>query len=907
VEVPPASGPTEGEITSEPRAPQRAWPTSTYRVQLHADFTFDDAAALAPYLAALGISHLYCSPVLQAAPGSAHGYDVVDHGMLSEDLGGPAAFARMVDALADHGLSVLLDTVPNHMALAGSSNRWWWDVLEDGPASRYAGHFDIDWSGSGLDGGPSVLMPILGDHVGRVLEDGELGLARKGGVFVVTYHDHELPVSPRSVDDLLALAAARAGSAELAELARGFGGLPHAARGTPDVVEERHRGKLELRRRLAALAQLDPAVDEAIGAELAAVVADPDAFDALLARQNYRLAHWRTADEELDYRRFFSITTLVGVRVEDQQVFDESHRLLAELVHSGRVAGLRIDHVDGLRDPAGYLQRLRDLAPEAYIVVEKILQSGESLPGSWPVEGTSGYDHLIAVNDLFVDPNGEEPMTAGYDSFVGGHVVFRDVEHESKRHVMTGELAAETERLTGLLARVCATRRRHRDHTRRELREVLREVLAGMPVYRTYVVPGQAPTATDRAHIGAALASAAQQLPDVDDELLQLLGRVLLLEEQGEVEEELAVRFQQLSAPVMAKGIEDTAFYRYGRLVSLNEVGGDPARFGREPREFHEHCSHLAQQWPATMLTLSTHDTKRSADVRARLAVLSEIPDRWWAAVDRWSQVNERHRRDGWPDRETELLAYQTLVGAWPIEPDRLVQVISKSTKEAKTLTSWTSPNQAYDEAVERFVRGISTDDDFTSDVQAFLEENRILELGRVTSLAQAALLVTSPGVPDIYQGTELWDLSLVDPDNRRPVDHDLRRGLLDELHGASAEDALTHLDDGGAKLWMLARILRHRRRDPALFQSSAYEPLDVDGPKARHAVAFRRERLVVVVPRLLAGLGGDWEGTTVDLPSAGGPWIDLLSGTEREAGQAEVGTVLDRFPVSVMVAGEER
>jgi len=875
------------------------WPTATYRVQLHAGFTFDDAAALAPYLAALGVSHLYCSPVLQAAPGSTHGYDVVDHGRLSDELGGAAGFERLSDALAEHGLSMIVDTVPNHMALAGSANKWWWDVLEDGPASRYADHFDIDWDGAVPGLGPSVLVPILADHVGRVLEAGELGLARRGGAFVVTYHDHALPLSPRSMAEVLGKAAARCGSTDLAAIADDHGALPHASRTDPAAVEGRHRGKVELRQRLATLCQLDAGVAVAIDAELVAVIRDPDAFDHLLQRQNYRLAHWRTADEELDYRRFFSITSLVGLRVEDEEVLRESHRLLIDLLAQGRVSGLRIDHVDGLRDPTGYLRRLRALAPDAYLVVEKILQPGEQLPERWPVQGTSGYDHLSSVNGLFVDPAGEEALTAAYTAFVGDDAPFAEVAHAAKHHVLEGELVAEVERLTSLLVDVCARRRRHRDHTRRELRAALDEVLASMAVYRTYVVPGEVPTQHDRSAVQHALASAAARRPDLDPELLELLGRVLLLEDWGVAETELAVRFQQLSAPVMAKGVEDTAFYRYARLVSLNEVGGDPGTFGTSVADFHEQCRRLAELWPDSMLTLSTHDTKRSVDVRSRIDLLSELPEAWGAAVDRWAARNAVHRCGGVPDPQTELLLYQTLVGTWPIETSRLVAATVKAAKEAKLHTSWTAPDPDHDEALVRFVSAIVGDECFVAELEAFLADHRIVELGRRTSLAQTALLITAPGVPDVYQGTELWDLSLVDPDNRRAVDHVLRQRILDEVLDASPEDAIARLDDGGAKLWLLARVLRHRRRHPAPYQSHRYAPLRVAGERARHVVAFEREGLAVVVPRLLVGLADRWDDTTVELPP--GPWIDVLSGDPHRGGERAVAEVLARFPVAVL------
>ena len=873
-------------------APARA----TYRVQLHAGFTFDDAAALVPYLARLGVSHLYCSPVLQAVPGSTHGYDVVDHSRLSDDLGGATAFQRLARALAEHDLSMVLDIVPNHMALAGAANRWWWDVLEDGPASRYARHFDIDWSPAAEGTGPSVLMPILGDHYGRVLEAGELHLSRVAGSFTVRYAEHELPLSPRSVRELLRAAAKRADSPELAGIADRLEGLPPAD--AVDAVEERHAGKEALRHELRALTAASAPVADAIDVELAAVSSDPDALDELLGRQSYRLAHWRTAAEELDYRRFFDITTLVGLRAEDPHVFDDTHHLLLDLVAAGDVTGLRVDHIDGLRGPAGYLHRLAGSAAGAFVAVEKILAVDEELPEGWPVVGTSGYDFLNRVGDLFVDPDGLAGIDAWYRGLTGEDVGFDEVALAAKLDVMAHELAAETERLTELLERICRARRRHRDHTRRDLRAALRAVAAAMDVYRTYVVPGEPTSATDRRRVATAVAGAAAAHPEMDGELLELLERILVLDERGEVEDELAVRFQQLSAPVMAKGVEDTAFYRDARFLAVNEVGGEPGLSGRGVEPFHAHNRRIAERWPHTMLTVSTHDTKRSADVRARLSVLSELPEAWTAAADGWRAQNERHRVDGWPDPVTELVLYQSLVGAWPIEPERVQATMQKSINEAKVHTSWREPNPAYQGAVQGFVDAVLADGSFTASLERFLADHDLVRLGRLTSLSQVALLLTSPGVPDLYQGDELWDLSLVDPDNRRPVDHDARRGLLDELSGAGPDAALAHLDDGGAKLWLIHRLLGHRRQQPQAYEGG-YEPLSALGEGAAHAVAFSRGDLVVVAPRLQAALARTgWGSTTLALPD--GEWHSVL-GDGRWGGEVAVSDLLASFPVAVL------
>ena len=873
----------------------------TYRIQLHAGFTFDDAARLAGYLDALGVSHLYCSPILQAAPGSTHGYDVVDPSRLNDELGGDDAYRSLVRALNDHHLGQVLDIVPNHMALAGRANRWWWDVLENGPSSRYAGYFDIDWDPPEQKLTATVLMPVLGDHYGRVLEAGELKVCREGGALVVRYHEHEAPLSPRSLDDLVAAAAERAQSAELASLATALGHLPHALLRDADAVAERHRDKEVLRDRLAALCAENPDVAAALDAEVAALNADPDALDALLRRQNYRLALWRTASEELDYRRFFNIETLAGLRIEDERVFTDTHRLVLELVAEGVVDGLRVDHVDGLRDPEAYLRRLAAASSGAYVVVEKILERGEALPSSWPVAGTSGYDFLNRVDGLFVDGANERAMTECYERFTGDEVAYDDVVHAAKQQIMRQELTSEVERLTALLAEVGDAHRRHRDHTRRELRDALRELVAAFPVYRTYVHPGDPVTDADRAVVKEALQRAGERRPDLDAELLAFIGELLVLDHPGRTETELAVRFQQVSSPVMAKGVEDTAFYRYHRLISLNEVGGDPGEFGSSVEQFHSGNVEIAERWPATMLTLSTHDTKRSADVRARIHLLSEIPDAWEAAVVGWSARNERHRRQGWPDRNAEYLLYQTLVGAWPLDGARALAFMEKAAKEAKVHTSWVDPVPAYDEALGHFVPAILDDDGFVAELEAFLAEHRLVERGRVTSLAQTALLLTCPGVADLYQGSEVWDLSLVDPDNRRPVDYEHRCQLLAELAGANATEALARSDEGGPKLWLIQRLLHDRRRHPERYGPSVgYRPLRAAGAKADHAVAFARgDDLVVVVPRLVVGLGDDWGDTTLVLPP--GRWASVLHGTDAGSGEMPLAELMGLFPVAVL------
>jgi (1->4)-alpha-D-glucan 1-alpha-D-glucosylmutase len=813
-------------------------PGCTYRIQLSAAFPFAAAARCADYLSSLGVTHLYCSPFLQAAPGSTHGYDVVDPTRISDELGGEEGFRAFLAELDKHGLKVLMDIVPNHMATAGPFNSRWWDILERGRSSRYAGHFDIDWEPAMSNVKGKVLLGVLADRYGRELEAGSLTLERRGTDVVVRYHDEAFPVSRESLE----------------------------------------------------------------GVDLDAVARDPDALDAVLQRQHYRLAYWRTAQEELNYRRFFTVDTLIGVRVEREDVLRDTHSLVFDLVAEGSVAGLRVDHLDGLRDPQGYLEAVRRSAPDSYIVVEKILDYDEELPPGFPVQGTTGYDFIAHVDGLFVDSENEEHLTALYHAFTGDSQSYADVARAAKQETMIGELAPDLERLTSLLADVCERHRSQRDRTRRELQEAIREVAAALTVYRTYARPGVT-REEDRRRVGMAVEEAARLRPEIDAELLRFVGQVSLMEHEGEAETEFAGRFQQFTPAVTAKGVEDTAFYRFNRLVALNEVGGDPGTFGRPVERFHEFCARIAGTWPQTMLSLSTHDTKRSADVRARLSLLSEIPEDWDAAVRRWAEHNERYRTQGYPDKSLEYLIYQTLVGAWPIDATRLAQFLQKASREAKVHTSWVDPAAAYDDAVAQFANSVMADTEFLGDLQTFIGRNQLVPLGRITSLAQTTLLLTCPGVPDLYQGSELWDLSLVDPDNRRPVDYDLRGRLLSEVREMSPAGAMARSDEGVTKLWLIARLLEEQRRRPDVFAASTYQPIEAAGAKARHAVCFVRDRLVVVVPRLLVGLGSGWGDTTIELPSRG--WKNVLTGAGAEGGgPALLSELLADFPVAVLTKG---
>jgi (1->4)-alpha-D-glucan 1-alpha-D-glucosylmutase len=783
----------------------------------------------------LGVSHAYCSPYLQAAPHSTHGYDVVDHARVNEELGGADGHAEMSRALRQNGLGQVLDIVPNHMSIGVHDNRWWWDVLKLGRESRYAAYFDIDWEPPESRFRNRVLLPILADHYGRELDRRRIRLDRFDGEPVVAYGEQRLPLAPGSVKQ----------------------------------------------------------------AELDAVNADPDRLHETLERQHYRLAFWRMAGRDLPYRRFFDVSSLAGLRAEREDVFLDTHALILRWLAAGVLDGVRIDHPDGLRDPEEYFRRLRDAAPHAWLVAEKILGTGERLPGGWPVQGTTGYEFLNLVCGLHVDPAAEEALTRFYAEFTGETRSFLEVATEKKELVLRTLLWADVSRLADLFVSVCEANRRYRDFTRWEIHEVLTTSIACLPVYRTYVRPGTPVREEDAEIVRTAVVTARARRPDLDAELFEFLADVLLLRWTGPGAEELVARFQQTSGPAAAKGVEDTAFYCYNRLVCLNEVGGDPGRWATSQTEFERFCEEAAARHPAAMLSTSTHDTKRSEDVRARIALLSEIPERWRAAVTSWSRHNERHRHRGMPDRNAEYLYYQTLVGAHPLSIDRAVAYMQKAAYEAKEYTSWIDPEPGYDAALRAFVEATLRDAEFTGDLAAFVEP--LVTPGRIAALSQKLLCLTAPGVPDVYRGTELWDLSLVDPDNRRPVDFDLRRRLLAELDSLTVDEVLARVGEGLPKLLLVSRTLRLRRSRPDAFGASAFfRPLEVSGERSAHLVAFERGGAVVALaPRLVLGLAGNWHDTKVALPA--GSWRDELTGCCEEGGERRVAELLGRFPVGLL------
>ena len=878
-----------------------AEPAATYRIQLQPQFGFAAAEEIVPYLTELGISHLYTSPVLQAVSGSTHGYDVVDPTRVNRDLGGDTAYARLCATLQRSNLGQLIDLVPNHMAIVGRQNPWWWDVLENGPASRFATYFDVDWEASDERWPNKVLLPVLGDHYGRILEAGEFRLSYADGSFILRYFDHMFPIDPSSLPELLTRAAETCGSELLAFLAESHKRLPRPIVTARQAVERRHRDKAVLTGLLDRLYREEPHCAAALESEIDSLNRDPDALDALIQQQNYRPAFWRTASSDLGYRRFFDINSLAGMRVEDPEVFSATHALPIAWAQQGRVQGVRVDHPDGLRDPAGYLQRLREACPGAWLVVEKILEPDEKLRSDWGVAGSTGYDFLNLVEGLFIDPDGQAGLTEFYARFTGEETDFPTIVRNCKRQVLVELLDSDLGRLTSLFVAVCEQHRRHRDYTRNDLRQALHETAACFPVYRSYVrsAPAQVSDA-DQESIEQAISTAIAERGDIDPELFHFLREILLLRVSGPLENELAMRFQQLTAPAMAKGVEDTAFYRFHRLIALNEVGGAPDRFGVCPQRFHQACETTQREFPQTLLASSTHDTKRSSDVRSRLTLLSEIPARWQEAVRAWSERNERYRSAGIPDRNTEYLFYQTLVGAWPLDPERAAAFMEKAIREAKQQTSWTRVNAAYEEGVRSFVQATLADPEFCTAVQDFV--SGLLLPGRINSLAKTLLKLTAPGVPDIYQGSELWDLSLVDPDNRRPVDFALRHRLLRELPELTPEQLLDRIDEGLPKLWVIRQTLRLRADHPQLFdRRSDYLPVVARGQKAAHAFAFLRAgEVLTLVPRLILGRGGHWDDTRIELPA--GRWRNILTGEGNATGDLPLEQLLARFPVALLV-----
>lgn len=938
--------------------PERV-PLATYRLQFNRELTFSQAAALVDYLDALGISDVYASPIFKARAGSVHGYDVLDHDEVNPELGGEEGFARLAARLRERGMGIVLDLVPNHVCIASPENRRWSDVLENGPASPSAAFFDVDWDPPKADLKDKVLLPVLGDQYGRALEAQEIRVVREGGAFQAVYYEHCFPLAPKSWPTILApareLARAALGEAdenvlELESILTAIAHLPPRSEREPGKVQERQREKEIVKKRLGALLEASGEVRgsvEAVVAELNGRKGEPRSFDrleALLAEQGYRLSHWRVASDEINYRRFFDINELAAVRVEEPAVFDALHALPLRLVERGQVSGLRIDHVDGLYDPADYLRRLPS---SLYTVVEKIVGAGEQLRPEWATHGTTGYGFLNVLGSLFVDQAGLHDLKSTYAHFTGRHETFEDVVYECKKLALEVALSAELTVLARRLDRISEQHRYSRDFTLNSQQEALAEVIACFPVYRTYVRAEEAEVgAEDRRHIRRAIQLAKRRNPAISASLFDFVASVLLLDHPQGLDDvarrervEFVLRLQQLTGPVMAKGLEDTAAYRHHPLASLNEVGGE-GDLTYDPLEaFHELGRERARNWPHAMSASSTHDTKRDEDVRARLEALSEVPESWAEAVARWRELNRPLKTvvddAPAPDPNEEYLLYQTLFGAWPLAvldgpPDhtfvgRVQAYERKALREAKLHTSWVSPNEAYEAAVTDFAGRLLQSASGRGFLTDFLSVLRgLVQPGLLNAVSQALLKVAAPGVPDFYQGTELPEFRLVDPDNRAPVDFERRAHLLRELDDGTARlgpaSVAERLLAGqpGLKLFVVSRALRFRRANAALFQEGDYRPLAASGARDRHVIAFARTRerraVVALCGRFFARLPSPptgrsaWATTALRLPAdLPGRWRDALTGREVEAprrGQAFEMPLAEAFahlPVALM------
>jgi len=923
-------------------------PSSTYRLQFHAGFTFQDAAQLVRYLHELGISHIYTSPYLRARSGSTHGYDVADPNALNPELGSQEDYDALVAELQRFGMGQLVDVVPNHMGIGDPGNFRWLDVLENGPASIYARFFDINWRQL------KVVVPTLGDQYGKVLENGELRVEYRDGAFAIAYYEHGFPVAPDSYPRLLQDCLDRLQSElgrrhenvqELASILTAIHHLPPRRFLDAPAIEERNREKQIIKRRLRRLHDGWSEFRAVLEDVLREVNGEPgraesfDRLDALLDDQSYRLAFWRVAAEEINYRRFFDITELAAVRMEDPQVFQDTHRLLLRLIGEGKIHGLRIDHPDGLRDPAAYFRQLNANAPDGfYVVVEKILLDDEPLRADWPVAGTTGYDFLNLLNGIFVARHNARFFDTIYFRFLRqGSQRFDDLANSTKKMVMLISLASEVNELAYMLKDIASSDRRHRDFTLNSLTFVIREVIAALDEYRTYIDPQTgAVSEADRRAIEDAVIEAKRRNPRTDPSIFDFVGETLL-HPNADDRLSFVARFQQTTGPVMAKGAEDTAFYQFNRLISLNDVGGDPDVFGRSLSSFHRENIRRNLAWPASMLAASTHDTKRSEDVRARINVLSELPRDWRAALTRWSRLNGRKKvvveGRATPDRNEEYLVYQSLLGAWPFEGlddefrRRIDEYILKALKEAKVHTSWISPNTAYEDGVRQFVRAILDDTEpnpFLDDFVAL--QQKVAFFGIFNSLSQTVLRLGSPGVADVYQGTELWDFSLVDPDNRRPVDFALRSRLLSSLADSTTHALMQSRENGRIKLFVAHKLLCLRRERPNLFVGASYVPLRGMGRKvtSQHVAAFARvsngQSLIIAAPVLIATLmrgalappiGADvWRDDWLPVPAeAGRAYRDLFSSqvlkTEVIDGRAgfRLREVFGQLPVAALFA----
>lgn len=941
-------------------------PLATYRLQFNSNFQFRDAIGILDYLRELGISHIYASPVFTSRRGSGHGYDVTDPTRIDPDLGGEQGFAELQAAIEQRNMRLLLDIVPNHMA-ASSENRWWMDVLEFGPDSSFASYFDINWRTPSRSLENKLLLPFLAKPFGEVLDGGELRITHEDGRLFLRYQEQTFPIAPSSYAEILryrehdlSLAVEMGSPAE-----QEWRGIVAAAEsiasdhGVSAQAATERRTKAEhlrerLRQLISASTEMAAFLDRTLDA-LHGTRGDRQSFcglERILSAQHYRLAFWQTASDSINYRRFFSITDLVGVRVEDPAVFDATHEGIIRAGAKRGISGFRIDHIDGLRDPRGYLARLRDRlsadTPDerAYVVVEKILARDEHLPTDWLVEGTTGYDYLNYANRLLVDSERGGAIVDVYSRWINGHMEFGDVLYQKKKLVMSTLLAVEMRTLGRELTELASDDRYARELRAAELTEALIETTACLPIYRSYIQSLEEPENT-RAILDFAIRSARQRRPALPAECFDFVSDVLLLEapphiraDQRENRFAFVGRWQQFTGSIMAKGFEDTALYVYFPLASLNEVGGDPRAFDASVPAFHDYISDRRTKWPYSMNATTTHDTKRSEDARARIAVLSEMPEEWEQSLERWSGMNRKYTAQVdsgcAPDRNEEYLFYQTLVATWPLHQEewpalvkRLQDYLLKAVREAKVHTRWSQPNEAHENALRDFIAAVlnrEQNSEFCSDFEKF--QKRTALFGMLNGLGQVLLKVACPGVTDIYQGSELWDFRLVDPDNRNLVDFEQRLALFEQVRvsqnsdcGRHAQDLLASWCDSRVKLYVLSQALAARRENPVLFLDGDYQPLDASGAHRAHIIAFARTHeddwAVAIVPRCVASIEAPvigsarahfWCESALKLPeNAPERWINVLAGKDSRViaaknSELSIGDVFESFPIALLV-----
>ncbi|TVM00073.1 MAG: malto-oligosyltrehalose synthase [Candidatus Brocadia sp. WS118] len=912
-------------------------PVSTYRLQFNGRFKFTDASGVIPYLNQLGISDIYASPYFKAKEGSLHGYDIVAHDAINPEIGTDEEYNEMIQELWKYGMGQILDIVPNHMCITSKENVWWMDVLENGPSSVYADYFDINWEPVKRELKNKVLIPVLGDQYGNILERQDLQLVFKNGDFFLSYYQHKFPIRPKTYIDILEHRGYELKSrlppedphlSELLSIITALNHLPSPTEKDTGKITERYREKEIIKKRLRSLCHENPKIEDFINENVTifnGIKGTHESFnllDNLLNQQIYRLSQWSVATEEINYRRFFDINDLAAIRMENPFVFKETHTLIFKLIREGKVTGLRVDHPDGLYNPSEYFQRLQkncflyqrlDLAgtvtettnkePEIlkqynellstepqmkafYIIGEKIFIKGEKMPEDWPIFGTTGYVFLNSLNGIFVETTYAKIFDDIYSRFIKSKLNFQNVVYEQKKLIMEVIMSGEVNTLGHYLNQLSEKNRHTRDFTLNSLTNAIKEVIAFFPVYRTYIKPSEV-TERDRKYIEIAVSKAKRKNPAMSESVFDFLKYVLVLKYPENFKDtdqrewlDFVMKFQQVTGPITAKGIEDTTFYIYNRLISLNEVGGSPERFGTPMETFHGQNIERIKFWPHTLSATSTHDSKRSEDVRARINVLSEIPHEWRELVTRWRRLNKKHvvvvEGQTVPDPNEEYLLYQTLIGIWPIEPmtepeifkKRIKDYLVKALREAKVNSSWINPNTNYENLLMHFIEAILNNTRRNKFLKDFLTfQKKISHYGMYNSLSQTLLKITSPGIPEFYQGTELWDFSLVDPDNRRPVDYDMRIKMLDELKRNESEMALPELcrelalnkDNGKTKLYLIYKALNYRKANREIFERGEYAPLEAMGEKAMNVCSFVRKlgnsRLLIVVPRFFTRL----------------------------------------------------